>query len=226
MQTTMRLSLILLVVPALAFALMIDDYAAGAYELGREGYTPPYTVSDTQYDATGEHILGGQRDVTFYKISGSGTQPNCNCIPDTEYMGDLGFVTYNSAFGCNAVWTTTYGLAGDLNANLTGGDAFEISLISGDMDDSDPQRPVPMTLRVFSSAGDGSTTRDLVAEGIYTFPFADFPGVDFADVDRIEVEIVQDSDLNDAVDFALGFFQTNEAVAVEEMNWGDVKKGY
>ncbi|MBC8368244.1 hypothetical protein H8E52_12630 [bacterium] len=226
MTANLRAGVLLLAIPIVAIGLMIDDFQAGAYELGREGTNPPYTVSDTQYDAGGEHIIGGQRDVTFYKISGDGTQPNCNCIPDVEYAGDLGFSTYNSAFGCNAVWTTTYGLGSDLNTNMTGGDALEVSLISGDMDNSDPQRPVALTLRVFSSAGDGSSTRDLIAEGLYSFPFADFPSVDFADVDRIEFEIVQDSDINDAIDFALGFFQTNGAVATHDVDWTGLKKSY
>lgn len=222
----LTLSCILILAAITAQAVIIDDFQTGEYTLGREGTTPPYTISDTQYDPTGLHILGGRRDVVLDKQSGSTTQPYCNVMA-IEYNGIFGWSTYNSSFGCNAIWTTTYGGGGDLNADLTlgGATAIMVDVISGDMY-SGP-RPVPLTVTVYSGAGSASVTRNLVYEDTYEFPFNAFTGVDFDDVDRIVFEIVQDSGVNDAVDFALGQFYTNEsAVGVEESNWGAIKGLY
>jgi hypothetical protein len=207
-------------------AVVIDDYQSGEYTLGREGSSPPYTVSGIQYDATGLHIIGGQRDVVLEKRSGSGTQPYCNVMA-IDYNGVFGWSTYNSNFNCNASWTTTYGTGADLDANLTvgGATAILVDLVSGDMY-SGP-RPIPMTITIFSGGGSAAFTRQLVNEGTYDFPFSAFSGVDFTDVDRIVVEIVQDSSVNDAVDFALGQIYTNETlVGVDESTWGAIKNMY
>lgn len=223
-----RLSLccVLILVATAAQAIIIDDFQTGEYTLGREGTTPPYTVSGTQFDPTGLHILGGQRDVSLDKQSGSTTQPYCNVMA-IEYNGIFGWSTYNSSFGCSAVWTSVYGGSGDMNLDLTigGATAIMVDVISGDMY-SGP-RPVPLTVTVYSSAGTASVTRQLVLEDTYEFPFNAFTVVDFSDVDRIVFEIVQDSSVNDAVDFALGQFYTNEsAVGVEESSWGVIKGLY
>jgi len=222
----LALCFVLILVSTAAQAVTIDDFQAGEYMLGREGTTPPYTVSGTQYDPTGLHILGGRRDVVLDKQSGSTTQPYCN-IMAMDYNGVFGWSTYNSSFGCNAVWTTTYGGGGDLNADLTvgGATAIFVDVISGDMY-SGP-RPIPLTVTVYSGTGSASVTRQLVYEETYEFPFSAFTGVDFTDVDRIVFEIVQDSNVNDAVDFALGRYYTNEAaVGVEESSWGAIKNLY
>lgn len=222
----LALGCILILAATAAEAVIIDDFQTGEYTLGREGTTPPYTASGTQYDPTGLHILGGRRDVTLDKQSGSTTQPYCNVMA-IEYNGVLGWSTYNSSFGCNAVWTTVYGGDGDMNADLTigGATAIMVDVISGDMN-SGP-RPVPLTITVFSSTGTASVTRQLVLEDTYEFPFNAFTGVDFADVDRIEIEILQDSNVNDAVDFALGQYYTNESVVgVDESSWGAIKDLY
>ncbi len=162
-------------------------------------------MSDTQFDGTGTHIIGGQRDVTFQKITGSSTQPYANVLSTVTYLGYTGISTYNSFFNCNAVWTTTCGLAGDLNADLTaGGTADRISLvIDGDQDDSVPVRPIPLTITVISGTGTAAVTKDLVNYGIHSFLYTEFACVDFADVDRLVFEIEQDSQINDAIDFAL-----------------------
>jgi len=222
----LALCFVLILVSTAAQAVTIDDFQAGEYMLGREGTTPPYTVSGTQYDPTGLHILGGRRDVVLDKQSGSTTQPYCNVMA-MDYNGVFGWSTYNSSFGCNAVWTTTYGGGGDLNADLTvgGATAIFVDVISGDMY-SGP-RPIPLTVTVYSGTGSASVTRQLVYEETYEFPFSAFTGVDFTDVDRIVFEIVQDSNVNDAVDFALGRYYTNEGtVGVEESSWGAIKNLY
>ena len=222
----MALLCILILCAGAAQAVIIDDFQTGEYTLGREGTTPPYSVSGTQFDPTGLHIIGGRRDVELDKQTGSTTQPYCNVMA-IDYNGVFGWSTYNSSFGCNAVWTTTYGGGGDMNADLTigGATAILVDVISGDMY-SGP-RPVPLTITVYSGAGSSSVTRQLVYEDTYEFPFNAFTGVDFGDVDRIVFQIVQDSSTNDAVDFALGQFYTNESVVgVEESSWGTIKGLY
>ena len=209
--------------------VMIDDFQAGDYTLGREGTTIPYTVSSTQYDGSGIHIIGGQRDVTFQKLSGSSTQPYANVISTASYLGYDGFSTFNSSFSCNAVWTMTYGLGGDLDLDLSvGGLAERISLIvDGDHDDSVPVRPLPFTITVVSGTGTASVTKNIVTDGLQSYNFTEFAGVDFTDVDRIIFEFVQNSATNDAVDFALfQLYAGAETVPVEETSWGKLKSLY
>jgi len=219
------LMLILLAAVALpASAAVIDDFQAGECELGRDDIAPPVTVSDSQYDPTLEHILGGRRDVTLEKLAGSGTQPYVNVIP-TGGEGQ-GVCTYNSDFGCSAVLTMAYGAGGPIDADLTDADsdAILINLVSGDMY-SGP-RPVPVTVEVSGAGVTAAVTVEMVDEGIYILPFADYPGVDFSHVTRITVTITQDSAINDAVDFALGYIITGsiEAVVPEsDSSWGSLK---
>lgn len=215
---------ILLMGSTAASAAIIDDFQAGEYELGREGDAPPVTVGETQYDPTFEHILGGRRDVTLEKLTGSGTQPYVNVNPSGGEGS--GVATYNSDFGCNAVWTMAYGLGGPMDADLTGADsdAVLVELIGGDLY-SGP-RPVPLTVAVSGGGATAEVTVELIEEGVYILPFADYPGVDFSHVDLIEVRIVQDSSINDAVDFALGYIATGSIEAVDTTrpnSWGAVK---
>jgi len=203
-----------------AAGLVIDDFTVGAFLLGREGGIPPQTVAATQVDSTGSAILGGRRDVKLQKLSGSGTQPYVHGV-----AGVPGLVSYNSNFGCNAIWTVAYGAGRELGFDLTaeGGSAFEVELHSGDMW-SGP-RPTPLTIRVWSGSGSATVTQDLIAVGTYTYPFADFAGVDFSDVDRIEFEVVQQSESNDAIDFAFSCFRTNgdAPTPVDAESWGALK---
>ncbi len=221
------LAVVLLAASGATAQRAIDDFQAGDYGLGREGIAPPNVVSGTQYDPSGLHILGGQRDVTLNKLTGSTLQPYVNCVSNYEYLGDLGFSSYNSAFGCNAIWTMVYGLAGPLNANLAGSaTAILVDLIDGDMY-SGP-RPIPLEITVVSGAGTASVTRQLIDPGTYEYPFSEFAGVDFSDVDRVEVEVVQDSAINDAVDFALGGIYVNclGPSGTDQQTWSAVKGLY
>jgi len=221
-----KLSLLLVVfavsllIPIASFAVIIDDFQFGAYTLGREGTPMPYTVSDTQIDAGGTHILGSQRDVTLEKISGSSTQPYV-----ALFLG-IG-ATYNSSFNCRAFWTHEYGLGGDLNSDFTdnGGTSLIVDLIGGDMGLSNPVRPTPMTFTVVSGTGTASHTIQLIDNKIYFIPFTNFPGVDFTDVDRVSFMVEQDPAFNDAIDFAIDFFGTDADLSVptQQSSWGSVK---
>ncbi len=218
MKTLLLLSLLVLLVPMSAQAVFIDDFTAGAYTLGREGTPMPYTVSATNTDATGIHILGGERVVTLEKRAGSSTQPYIILV--------AGFgATYNSAFGCEATWTNEYGLNADLNADLTqdGSTAFLVDVTGGDLW-SGP-RPTPFTVTVISGTGTAATTIQLVDNKKYFIPYTDFPGVDFTDVDYISFAVEQDPAVNDAIDFAIDFFGTNADASVpnETSSFGRVK---
>ena len=106
--------------------------------------------------------------------------------------------------------------------------ADQISLIiDGDQNDSDPVRPLPFTITVVSGSGTASVTKNLVADGIHSFAFSEFAGVDFTDVDRITIEFVQDSSVNDAVDFAIfQIYAGASPIGVENSSWGQIKELY
>ncbi len=209
---------LLMLIPAASQAIFIDDFTTGAYVLGREGTPMPYTVSATNIDATGMHILGGERVVTLEKITGSSTQPYIAMA--------IGFgATYNSAFGCTGFWTNEYGKNADLNADLTadGSGAFLIDLVGGDLW-SGP-RPTPFTVTVVSGTGSASSTIQLINNQKYFMSFGDFPGVDFTDVDYISFVVEQNPSFNDAIDFAIDFFGTDADASVpnEVTSFGNVK---
>jgi hypothetical protein len=220
MKILLTLLLIALALPGAASAVIIDDFTVGPYQLGREGYALPYTVTDTQLDASGVHILGGAREVTLEKITGSATQPY------TALITTFG-ATYNSSFNCTAFWTHTYGADTDLNVDLTAGGAtaLVIDVIAGDMAASVPPRPTPFTVTLASGTGTASTTIQLLDNQIYFLPFTDFAGVDLTDVDRISFTVEQNPAFNDAIDFGIDFFSTDIhlGVATEESSWSDVK---
>jgi hypothetical protein len=211
----------LLVITSAAGAGVIDDYTVGDYTLIAPGPTMPYVGTDTQYDASGEHILGGRRDVTFEVTAGDEWDPRARVATATSKMA------YNSDGGNASVWTTVYGGGGDLNADFTvaNGTAFVIELISGDMW-SGP-RPTPVTITVVSGTGTASVTTDLIAAGFYVVPFSSFAGVDFTDVDMVTMVITQ-GPANDGVDYSLGSFTTDSTspVGAEGQSWGSVKALY
>ena len=204
-----------------ATAVVIDDFEAGYFWVGYDQGWPPYTVTDTQYDPTGLHIIGGQRDVTFVKTTGDDMQPNVFCPAEDNCW-------YTSFFDSNAIWTTTYGLAADLNADLTadGADAILVDLVLADMHYG--PNPTPLQITVVSGSGTASSTQDLLEPRMYVFLFTDFPGVDFTDVDRLIFEVTQDSEINDAIDFAIAAFGTGTGgqIGTEGRTCGGVKALY
>ncbi len=218
MKNLLLVTALLLLVPAAAQAVFIDDFTTGSYVLGREGTPMPYTVSATNTDPSGVHILGGERVVTLEKITGSSTQPYIAMA--------LGFgATYNSAFGCTGIWTNEYGKNADLNADLTidGSTALLVDVTGGDL--SSGPRPTPLTVTVVSGAGSASVTIQLISNQKYFILFSDFAGVDFTDVDYISFAVEQDPAINDAIDFAIDFFGTDSdaAVATEVTSFGSIK---
>ncbi len=221
MKNLLLMIALVLLIPAASQAIFIDDFTTGAYTLGREGTPMPYTVSATNIDASGMHILGTERVVTLEKRTGSSTQPYITLV--------TGFgSTYNSSFYCSAIWTSEYGKNTDLNADLTadGSGSFLVDVVGGDMAASNPVRPTPFTVTVISGAGSASFTIELVNNWKYFIPFSSFPGVDFTDVDYISFAVEQDPSLgNDAIDFAIDFFGTDADASVDNeiTSFGSVK---
>jgi hypothetical protein len=165
-------------------------------------------------------VLGGSREAVLTRTSG-----NANAVIVQ------GFFTHNHDAGASSTTLEArYGMAADLNVDLTVGGAtgLEVNLISGDLD-SGP-RPVPVTITVTSGRGTAnettaSSTQSMVSEGIYLFLFTDFTGVDFTDVDRLTYFF--DASQVVAVDYALGPFKTDEPpVQTVTSSWGSVKAIY
>jgi hypothetical protein len=231
-----------LAVPATAAAVAIDDFSAAFPPnpdlpvSGRQiifvGSTcdgsacPPgaiinHPVNDLAVQTGLSGVLGGHREGEIFAVAGTA---NSNIVPNTS-LGNL--LTFNHNAGASAVLELRYGIAADLDADLTlfASDAFEVSVLSGDMV-SGP-RPVPCTITVTSGRGTAaevtaSHTLDLVLEDSYFFFYTDFPGVDFTDVDRILYEF--DASQVSAVDFAIGPLKTREqTVPVEATTWSRIK---
>ncbi len=214
-----------LMAPIASFAVVIDDFQTGEYTVGREGTPMPYTVSDMQMDPSGTHILGGQRDVTFEKLTGSSTQPYATL--NTAYGA-----SYNSSFGCNAIWSQHYGMNGDLNSDFTngGGTALMVNILGGDMGGPFP-RPTPFSVTLISGSGAAQATHtiSLTADGTYFLDFSDFPGVDMTDIDQVFFTVTQSTFYgNDAIDFAMDFFGTDSdmTVSTEETTWDSLKANF
>jgi len=144
-------------------------------------------------------VLGGRRNSTVMASTLSNSYFLSSTQANNQYA--LGYAT---GVGSSGQFLLEYGADVDLNANLVsdGSVGFELQ-IDGDMDDSIPVRPVPMTFTVASNGGaiQQSATVTVVQDGLYQIPFSSFPGVDFADVDYISVEF--DATQVGAVDFDL-----------------------
>ena len=215
---------------AAAQNVVIDDFTLGSVQLGRTntGWTPvpPGTSGSTSESGLDpNHTIGGQRDVTLNKLTGSDISPNNN-MPLNG-----GLISYNSTFGDTSTWTLSYGLGGDLNADLTaGGNNDRVRLdMAGQIATSPGVAPgTPMTLTIFSGSSSFSISENLVGSSdqspvSYEYLFTDFPGIDFTDVDRIVLEFVQDSG-NAAVDYAItGITATAGLVPTEQASMGQLK---
>jgi len=219
-----HLAILILCLPiAAAAGTVIDDFTVGEYSLGQDATVLPFDDAITLNDPTGNHIVGGQRDVELHVTSSDWLgQPNVNC------HADYGLCSYNSFFGTDALWVMRYGGAG-MDVDLTPGSADAILFaIDGDMDDSIPPRTLPLTVTVTGSGTTASVTQTDGSDGLHVFPFADFAGVDFAHVSEIVISIVADQTQNDAMDFALYeiLAENQSGVANEDVTWGELKTLY
>ncbi len=88
-----------------------------------------------------------------------------------------------------------------------------------------PVRPVTTTITLTTGTGSVSYSQDVVADGYHFFMFSDFPGVDLTDVDQIVLVMEQDGVDDDAIDFGMMMFATDnmQSVPNEDATWSDVK---
>ena len=204
--------------------LMIDDFSAGSVCLGRSGGSCiPAAPGDIIYSTTVDpSIVGGQRDVMFYKIAGSSTQPYIGQSP--SWNG--GAISYNSAFSCLSEWSLSYGSAENpLNLDLQSCGADRIIMAgncqfdgNGDGQGSDG---TPMELTLISNGTPVTITTSLLSgtdppmgDVFFEFLLSDFAGLDLSDVDQIEFKFYQ-TPSNQAVDYAFFFISINCDVVAE-----------
>lgn len=146
-----------------------------------------------------EGVYGGDRE-TSLEASAMANQ----VILSSGASNGRYHLSYATSTGTSGRMVLEYGAAAQMNANLIadGSVAFELE-INGDMDNSNPQRPVELTVTLESGGGSviKDTTITIVADGVYQIPFSSFPGVNFADVDYISFDF--DASAVSAVDYML-----------------------
>lgn len=193
------------------------------------GSCPPGTIvnhlsSDHAAQSSLPNVLGGGRDALLTRVGTSGNS-------DTGFYE--GVMCHNHGPAARSIFDLSYGLEADLNADLTGGAAtgLEVFLLDGDLDDSIPPRPVPVTITVTSRRGTpqeatASVTLSILNDATSTlFLFSAFAGVDFTDVDRLVYRF--DTTTVSAVDYCIGPLKTDEVVVpVERRSWGAIKSLY
>ncbi len=193
--------------PAAAHAIVIDDFTdtlpvvevfpgvfAGALQVDS-------VVSlDAASQAGLPSVMGGERDSTLQRFGFFGSDI-------TVVIGD-GSLAYASAFGLTGKLTLEYGAASSLNSDLSSADRFEFEM-TGDLDDSMPTRPVPVTITMTSGAGTkgeatASFVQAMLADGLQSFAFSNLPGIDFSDVDSLTFVFDGSSPKLQAIDWSIG----------------------
>ena len=135
--------------------------------------------------------------------------------------------SYNSNYGCRALWTMEYGKNANLNADLLTGSGTKIQLeILGDLNVG--PRPVPCTISLISGKGSpqqatASVTQNLMTSAsqnpsIISFNYSAFTGINFSDVDYIKVEMSMLTATQDAVDYAINWIKTDNVPTVIELS--------
>ncbi|MDI1476501.1 hypothetical protein [Polyangium sp. y55x31] len=151
--------------------------------------------TDTASQAGLFGVIAGQRDAVL-STSSQTTFINAG-MSSLDATPTLSYATPSSTSG---ILKLIYGNQSNLNANLSRAKAFELE-IQGDMNDSVPYRPVPLTVTVLSGAVTRSATVTLLNDGMVYIPFTSFPQVNWNDVDRVTFSF--DSSQVQAVDYTL-----------------------
>jgi hypothetical protein len=150
---------------------------------------------DTSSQAGLFGVIGGQRNAEL------STSSQTNFI--SANMGSQNgtpLLSYATPSSTSGILKLVYGAQSLLNANLSRAKAFELE-ISGDMNNSVPYRPVPLTVTVLSGTVTRSATVTLLDDGMVYIPFTSFPMVNWSDVDRVTFSF-NGSQVN-AVDYTL-----------------------
>ena len=229
----------------LAQAVVIDDFTQDRnLSVGRGLTAYPATLTDSRIDATNTHIIGERCDITFIVNAGNGSIPAPSTNPYLNYfIGSEAYegicwdfdenwnyysypcpvpaypasASYNSDFGCRALWTMEYGKNANINANLlaVGGTKIQIE-VKGDLY-SGP-RPVPCTITLISGKGSSQQATAIVTQNLITlnndpniisFNYSAFTGINFSDVDYIKVEMSMLTATQDAVDYCINWIKTD-----------------
>lgn len=182
--------------------ITIDDFIATLPQSNLPGYgnvelmwagtyntTQKYNAQEMQTNLAG--TLGGQRS-THMVVS------DVNNFLTTSISSNE--LSYATTFSTSGRLGLKYGASGDLNKNLSSARAFELE-VNGDMDDSNPQRPVQLTTTVRSNGVAASYTSTVAQDGRYYVEFTRFPGINFADVDAVEFNF--NASQVQAIDFVL-----------------------
>jgi hypothetical protein len=131
-------------------------------------------------------VFGGRRETSV-----EASDMANNVILTSGGSNGQSYLNYAAGPGLSGRMILEYGASAQMNANLIadGSVALEFE-IEGDMDNSNPVRPVALTVTIESGGGSviKSTSVQIIADGLYQIPFSSFPGVNFADVDYIGFE--------------------------------------
>lgn len=174
-----------------------------------------HTMQDIASQTELPGVIEGDRYVELSYVSGTATAVVLNGL------------AFNNDVGGKSTLEIQYGRIVDLDADLTiyAGTQLEIDVIDGDM--SAGPRPLPCTITVTSRRGTpqeatASVTLDLVATGVYAYPFVSFTGVDFKHVDMIRVFF--DASEHSAIDVSIGPLETDgDPVPTSPATWGHIK---
>jgi|GEM_PF-6673422 len=123
-----------------------------------------------------------------------------------------GFMAYSTAFGTQAILDLNYDANGaGLNLNASTHSAIAIDLLGGDLDASNPGRPVPFSITLTSGLGTAGETSVSLSNiffsvDTYSIDLANYAlaGVDLTDIDSVHLNIDQSGAGLAAVDFLIG----------------------
>lgn len=123
-----------------------------------------------------------------------------------------GLLAYSTAFGTQAILDLNYNANGaGLNLNAASQTSINIDLIGGDLDASNPGRPVPFSITLTSGLGTGSQTSVSLSNiffspDTYSIDLANYAnlGIDLTDIDAVHLNIDQSGAGLAAVDFVIG----------------------
>ena len=169
------------VILAAGAIIYIDDLEEGTFSL--TVHTNKQTDSKINSGLDLGRVLGGRRDSDLNYIQGAGTESSAD---NTTYPGDL---YYQSPPSASAWLRLQYGVAGDMNSDLTAGGVNDGIYLRYKWTD-----PSSGTCRITVVSSSGSytvakpTPADVGATGtLVKYAFSEFPGVDFSDVDQLTI---------------------------------------
>jgi len=160
--------------------IYIDTLEEGTFSLIVD--TNQQTASQINTGLDPGNVLGGRRDSDLHYVQG-GT--SASSADNETYPGEL---YYQSPPGASAWLRLQYGVAGDMNSDLTAGGVNDGIYLRYKWTD----QPGTCRITVVSSSGSYTVAKptpdDVGVTGtLVKYAFSEFPGVDFSDVDRLTI---------------------------------------